>query len=78
MVIKIDENKIVKGQMKYVLKLMELAKDSGQQERDKEILEIIDKWNIVKTINVTGGETRTCRLFQKDINELKQALKQNG
>ena len=51
--IEIDESKIVKGQMKYILKLMEMVKEKDKQE----IADILTNW--FRDENTCGG-TNCC------------------
>ncbi len=41
--IQIDESKIVKGQMKYVLKLMKMAREAGQLAEQERSIKLCDR-----------------------------------
>jgi len=60
------------GKFKY-LKVYQIGKQDGKQERDKEVLEIIEK--AVYSPKLDHKRTEEVWIL---VEELKQALKQNG
>ena len=74
--IKIDESKIVKGQMPYVIKLMKMA----QEKEGRRILDLIKNFSYKYSSSIqdeTKEEVDLKVMMWRDLKKLKQKITQS-